>query len=67
VVLFNTVVKIFTPSNFDVFIPKIISVNSPNGSEIRPTFINVDNPWVLIISDGFIEEFLCSFFHSSFG
>jgi len=67
VLLFNTIIKVFTPPNFNVFIPEIISVNSPDGSGIRLTFINVDKPWVLIISDGFIEEFLCRFFHSSFG
>ena len=49
VVLFNTIIKVFTPSNFDVFIPEIISVHYSNSSEIRTTFINVYNPWILII------------------
>jgi len=58
VVLFNTIIKVFIPSGFDVFIPKIISVNRSDSRKIRPTFINVDNPWILIIRNGFIEEFL---------
>jgi len=49
VVLFNTIIKEFTPPIFDIFIPEMISVNRSNSSEIRTTFINVDNPWVLII------------------
>jgi len=67
VILFNTIIKVFTPPNFDVFIPKIISVNRSNSSKIRATFINVDNPWILIISNGLIEELLSRSFHSSFG
>ena len=43
-------------NKIDVFIPEISSVNRSNSREIRPTFINVDNPWILIVSNGFIEE-----------
>ena len=45
VILFNTIIKVFTPSDFDVFIPEIISVNCSNSSKIRTTFININNPW----------------------
>ena len=63
----QNLIKVFTSSDFDVFIPEIISVNRPDSSKIRPTFININNPWILIISNGFIEEFLSRTFHSSFG
>jgi hypothetical protein len=35
VVLFNTIINVFTPPNFDVFIPEIISVNSIS-SDLEP-------------------------------
>jgi len=34
VVLFNTIIKVFTPPNFDVFIPEIISVNRSNSGSV---------------------------------
>jgi len=55
VVLFNTIIKAFTPSNFDVFIPEIISINRSNSSEVRTTFININNP-----SDPDYNEVVCS-------